>query len=84
MSFDKKELTVKIDYKMYSVLEEYCEYAGVTEEKLVDYLLSNSLNDFSSKYNNLKKGYVEMGKINLEISNAFTASEDEALSYIED
>ncbi|MEY8292353.1 hypothetical protein AAK882_06865 [Carnobacteriaceae bacterium 52-44] len=78
----KKEVTVEIDKKLYSVVEEYCDYAGLSEKNVVNYLVSNSLNEFSSSYYNLKKGYVEMGKINLEISNAFTVSENEALIHI--
>lgn len=84
MSEGKKEITVEIDTSLYSVVEEYSASAGVSEKNVVNYLLSNSLDEFSSDYYQLKKGYIEMAKINLEISNAFIASENEALIYIQE
>lgn len=83
MSFEKKEVTVKIDNSLYATVEEYCAYSGETEETVVKYLLTRSLNRFNKDYEKLKKGYVEMGNINLEISDAFKASENEAMDYIE-
>ncbi|SHF04806.1 CopG family transcriptional regulator / antitoxin EndoAI [Atopostipes suicloacalis DSM 15692] len=84
MSERKKEVTVEIDTSLYSAIEEYSASAGVSERNVLNYLVSNSLDEFSSNYYHLKKGYIEMGKINLEISNAFTASENEALIYIQE
>lgn len=84
MSEEKKEVIVQIDSDIYSAVEEYCEYTGISEENIVNYLVSHSLNEFSSNYYHLKKGYVDMGNINLEISAEFTESENEALSHIED
>lgn len=84
MSERKKEVTIEIDTNLYSAVKEYSDCAGVSEKNILNYLVSNSLNEFSSNYYNLKKGYVEMGKINLEISDAFTASENEALFHIKE
>lgn len=84
MSEEKKEVTVEIETSLYSVVEEFCENTGISEENVLNYLVDHSLNEFSSNYYNLKKGYIEMGKINLEISAEFTESENEAFSHIED
>lgn len=84
MSEETKEVTVEIDTRLYSAVEEYCNYTGASEESFVNYLLSHALNEFSSDYNNLKQGYVENGNINLEISDAFSVSENEAFSRFEE
>jgi len=82
MSERKKEVIVEVDTDLYSAVKEYSACAGVSEKNILNYLISTSLNEFSSNYYNLKKGYVEMGKINLEISDAFIASENEAFLKI--
>ena len=84
MSEGKKEITVEIDTSLYSVVEEYSASAGVSEKNVVNYLLSNSLDEFSSDYYQLKKGYIERAKSNLEIRNTFIASENKALIYIQE
>lgn len=83
MSEDVKKFIVEIDTEAYSVLKEFCDQANEEDYKVVNFLMNRSMEDFISSYNNLKQGYMEMGKINLEISNAFSVSENEAFSYIE-
>ena len=83
MSFEKKEVNLKVNKELYKVIEEYSAYSGDNEEKVIDFIVNRSLEKFKVDYEKLKKGYVEMGNINLEISNAFKASENEALERIE-
>lgn len=84
MSFEQKEITIKIDSVIYSALEEYSSYAGVTEEQVMNYIVRTSLSEFQTTYEKLKQGYIEMGNINLEISEAFNALDNEAYSLIKD
>lgn len=83
MSFEKKEVNLKVNKELYKAIEEYSAYSGDNEEKVIDFIVNRSLEKFKVDYEKLKKGYVEMGNINLEISNAFKASENEALEHIE-
>lgn len=83
MAEDVKKFVVEVDAETYSVIAEYCEQANTEDHQVVNFLMNQSLDDFVKGYNNLKQGYVEMGKLNLEISNAFTVSENEAFSYVE-
>ncbi len=83
MAEDSKKLVIEIDQSTYSVIEEFSEYMNEKEEKVIDYLLKQTLDEFVDNYTNLKNGYVEMGKLNLEISRAFTVSENEALDHID-
>lgn len=83
MAEDSKKVVVEIDETTYSLIEEYSEYMNEEENKVVNYLMKQTLNDFVDKYTNLKKGYVEMGNLNLEISKAFTVSENEALNLFD-
>lgn len=83
MSFEKKEVTLKLDKELYKAVEEYCAYSGDDEEKVIHFIVNRSLKKFNIEYEKLKKGYVEMGNINLEISSAFKVSEQEALDHIE-
>lgn len=83
MAEDSKKMVVEIDKATYSVIEEFSEYMNENEDQVVDYLLKRTLNEFVDNYTNLKNGYVEMGNINLEISRAFTVSENEAFNHID-
>ncbi len=83
MSEETKKMVVEIEEKTYSVIEEFSAYINEDEDKVVDFLLKEALSEFIDKYKSLKNGYVEMGNINLEISNEFSVSENEALNHIE-
>lgn len=83
MAEDVKKFVVEVDAETYSVIAEYCDQTNEKDYQVVNFLMNQSLDDFVKRYNNLKQGYVEMGKLNLEISNAFTVSENEAFSYVE-
>lgn len=78
-----KKIVIEVDANSYSVIEEYSNYANQTEEFVVNQLFNHTLKEFQTKYANLKQGYIEMGTINLEISNAFTESENEAYNLID-
>jgi len=84
MAEEAKEIVIKIDAQTYSVIEEFSEHTNQDKDKIINHFLDRSLEEFVTNYENLKQGYVEMGNINLEISDAFTVSENEALSYIQE
>ena len=63
MSFEKKEVTLKLDKELYKAVEEYCAYSGDDEEKVIHFIVNRSLKKFNIEYEKLKKGYVEMGNI---------------------
>lgn len=83
MSDETKKMVVEIDEETYSVLEEFCENINEEKHTVLDYLLKRALTEFVDNYTNLKNGYVEMGNLNLEISRAFTVSENEAYDHVE-
>ncbi len=83
MSQEKKKFVVEIDAETYSVIEDICEQIDEKDQNLINSLLKQSLKDFVTGYEELKEGYVEFGSMNLEISNAFTMTENEAYSHIE-
>jgi len=78
MTEEPKEIVVKIDKQTYSVIEEFSEHTSQDKNEIINYCLDRSLKEFVTNYKNLKQGYVDMGNINLEISDAFTVSENEA------
>lgn len=84
MSGERKKVVVEVDAKTYSAIEEYSDYTNQKEEVVINQLFKHTLEKFSINYKNLKEGYIEMANINLEISDAFTISEDEASSYIKE
>lgn len=83
MSQEKKKFIVEIDAETYAVIENICEQIDEKDQNLINSLLKQSLKDFVTGYEELKEGYVEFGSMNLEISNAFTMTENEAYSHIE-
>lgn len=83
MTEDSKKVVVEIDAKTYALISEYSEYTNQDEEVVIDFLVNKMSADFQRDYENLKEGYVEMGTINLEISDAFTVSENEALNLFQ-
>lgn len=83
MSQEKKKFVVEIDAETYSVIEDICEQIDEKDQTLINSLFKQSLKDFVTGYEELKEGYVEFGSMNLEISNAFTMTENEAYSHIE-
>lgn len=83
MAEDSKKVVVEIDAKTYALISEYSEDTNQDEEVVIDFLVNKMSEDFQRDYENLKEGYVEMGTINLEISDAFTVSENEALNLFQ-
>lgn len=84
MSDDSKEFVLEIEEEYYLLIEEYSDYSNKSEQYVVNQLLNYSLRKYAEKYIELKKGYLEMGTINLEISKAFRNSESEAFNRIKD
>jgi hypothetical protein len=82
MAKESKEIVLEIDADTYSMIEEFCDHMNQDGKAILNRLVDESLKEFASNYENLKNGYVEMGNINLEISDAFTVSENEALDHI--
>jgi hypothetical protein len=83
MSDERKKITIEVKADAYAVLEEYCQQTNQDSEKIAGFLFAKSLEDFADGYENLKNGYREMGQLNLEISDAFTVSENEAFNHVD-
>lgn len=83
MAEENKKIVVEIDSDTYSMIEEFCDQMNQDGSHILNHLIDQSLKEFVTNYKNLKQGYVEMGNINLEISDAFTVSENEAFDHIE-
>ena len=84
MQESSREVTLKIDEDCYSLVEEYSDYIDDTEKNVLNRVLNEALRDYANVYSDLKKGYQEMAKTNLEISRAFIDSENEAYQRIDD
>lgn len=84
MSDKKKKFMLKVDDEHYSLLKEYSEYTNQSEQHILNRLVDHSLREYAQMYRDLKKGYLKMGEINLEISQAFTDSENEAFNRMDD
>ncbi|MDN6195556.1 MAG: hypothetical protein L0I93_03580 [Atopostipes suicloacalis] len=84
MSEVNKKVLLEVDKNCYSLIEEYSRYMEESEDKILNRLLDHSLRECAIKYINLKQGYKEMGKRNLEISKEFIVSENEVFNRIDD
>ena len=83
MSDEVKKIEVEIDAVSYEVIKAVSEEYNYNEEVIVNYIMENALKKHVREYEEMKNGYMEMSKLNLEISNAFAVSEHEALHYID-
>ena len=83
MSEEIKKFNVEIDATTYEIINEVSEEYDYTDKEIVDYIMKNALEEYARVYHEMEKGYMEMAKINLEISHEFAVSENEALSYID-
>ena len=84
MKENTRKVTLEVDEYCYSLVEEYSDYINDSEKKVLNRVLNDTLKDYADVYYNLKQGYQKMSKINLEISKAFTDSENEVFNHIED
>lgn len=83
MSDETRKFIVEIDANTYSVIEEFCEQVDEKDQHVVNYLVDQKMHEFIETYRNLKQGYVDYGHMNLEISNAFSETENEAYGHID-
>lgn len=83
MSNENKKFNIEIDETSYELIREVAVEYNYTDQDIVNYIMENALEEYVRVYNDMKKGYMEMAKINLEISNEFAVSEHEALDYID-
>lgn len=83
MSEEMKKYEITVNDEAYSVIKHISEEYNITEHEIVDYIMRGALEEYVRGYEAMKNGYKEMGKLNLEISNAFAVSEHEALHYID-
>lgn len=81
---DTVVLKVEVDKEYYSLIKEYSDVIDDPEANVVNRLFDFMLHDYASKYHHLKQGYKQMSKTNLEISQAFIESENEAFNRIDD
>lgn len=84
MHESSRKVTLRVDEDCYSLVEEYSDYINDTGKNVLSRVLNDTLRDYASKYKDLKQGYQEMAKMNLEISRAFRDSENEAYNRIDD
>ena len=83
MSDEVKKFEVEIDAVSYEAIKAFSEEYNYDDDVIVNYIMENSLKKYVRKYEEMKNGYMEMSKLNLEISNDFAVSEHEALHYID-
>lgn len=83
MSDEVKKFEVEIDAVSYEAIKAFSEEYNYDDDVIVNYIMENALKKYVRKYEEMNNGYMEMSKLNLEISNAFAVSEHEALHYID-
>lgn len=72
------QLTLDIDAKTFELLNDYCTEFGRNKTEVLEELIQQNLQESIARINAMKKGYEDMGVINLEICSAFSDCEDEA------
>jgi len=75
-------MTIEIDQQTYELFKEYCEETDSEKSEIVEDLMQYFLDECMNTMDAMRKGYAEMGSINLEISSEFNNCENEAHYYI--
>ena len=83
MSEESKNFNIEINADAYSVIKEVSEQYDYEDHEVVNYIMEQALKEYVRVYHEMKNGYMEMATLNLEISNEFAVSENEALNYID-
>lgn len=83
MSNESKNFNIEINADAYLVIKEVSHQYNYEDQDVVNYVMKNAFEEFTRVYEEMKNGYIEMAKLNLEISKEFAVSENEALNYID-
>jgi len=77
-----KKMTIEINQQTYAQFKEYCEETDSEKSEIMEDLMQYFLKKRMNTMDALRKGYAEMGSINLEISSEFNSCENEVHYYI--
>lgn len=83
MSNESKNFNIEINADAYLVIKEVSNQYNYEDQDVVNCVMKNAFEEFTRVYEEMKNGYIEMAKLNLEISKEFAVSENEALNYID-
>ncbi|PRY80943.1 hypothetical protein [Alkalibacterium olivapovliticus] len=79
---NNKRMVIELDQSVYDEIEEYCVDADIEESELMSGIFQCFVRETMNKMDAMKKGYTEMGHINLEICSEFDGCESEAHTHI--
>ncbi|OJF91641.1 hypothetical protein [Alkalibacterium sp. 20] len=82
MEEHNKKMTIELEQSVYEEIEEYCKDAKIEESELMNKMLQCFIKDNMNKMDAMRKGYAEMGNINLEICSEFDNCENEIHTHI--
>lgn len=83
MSSKRNEtLRIELETGIYKEVAEFCRETNTNENELMTELVQCFLKDGKQMLDTMRKGYIEMAHINLEICNEFERCEAEATSLI--
>lgn len=77
-----KQMIIELDQSVYEEFEEYCTDAGIEKTEVMSNMVQCFMKDMMNKMDAMRKGYEEMGRINLEICSEFDGCESEAHSHV--
>ncbi|MCC5890495.1 MAG: hypothetical protein JJU01_07985 [Alkalibacterium sp.] len=77
-----KKMVIELDQSVYEEIEEYCYEENIKESELLSEIFQCFVRDTVNKMDAMRKGYTEMGRINLEICSEFDDCESEAHTHI--
>lgn len=72
-----KEITLEIDKETYTAFKEYCKESQFDQNEIVEHLMDHFVSDSKSVADQMREGYAEMARLNLEISSEFSDCENE-------
>lgn len=81
-SKQKKTLRIELEPGIYREVEEFCLATDTDEDELMTELVQYFLKDGKHMLDTMRKGYIEMARINLEICTEFDGIEGEVTSLI--
>ncbi len=75
-------MIIELDQSIYEEFEEYCLDVDVEKTEIVSDAVQCLIKDMMNKMDAMRKGYEEMGNLNLEICSEFDGCESEAHSHV--
>jgi len=77
-----EKITVELNPQTYDNFREYCEVTNSEKSDIMEDLVNYFLSEYMYTMDAMRKGYEEMGNLNLEICSEFEGCEDEAHSHL--